>query len=209
MKLIIFGATGKIGRHLVEQALELGHDVTAFARTPEKLSGPRENLHVVKGDVLDPVSVRNAIEGQDGVVCALGMPLMNTDGLRAKGTKNIIHAMEETGVRRLVCLSGLGAGDSWNLLPFHYRYLIFPLVMRRLYADHERQESYVKNSPLDWVIVRPASFVKGAHTGDYRHGFTTADAPPTLRISHADVADFMLKQSADDTYLRQAPGLSY
>lgn len=209
MKLIIFGATGKIGRHLVEQALEQGHDVTAFVRTPEKLGGPRENLHVVKGDVLDPVSVRNAIEGQDGVVCALGMPLMNKDGLRAKGTKNIIHAMEETGVRRLVCLSGLGAGDSWNLLPFHYRYLLFPLVMRRLYADHEVQESYVKNSPLEWVIVRPASFVKGAHTGAYRHGFTTGDAPPTLRISHADVADFMLKQSADDTYLRQAPGLSY
>lgn len=209
MKLVIFGATGKIGRHLVEQALELGHEVTAFVRNPQKLRAPRGNLRVVKGDVLDPAAVRSAIDGCDGVICALGMPLMNKDGLRAKGTANIIRAMEETGVKRLVCLSGLGAGDSWNLLPFHYKYLIFPLVMRRLYADHERQEAHVRNSRLDWVIVRPANFVDGEHTGAYRHGFTSEDEPVTLKISHGDVADFMLKQSADNTYLRQAPGLSY
>lgn len=209
MKLTVFGATGKVGRHVIEQALAQGHEVTALARTPEKLGTLGQGIRVVKGDVLDPAPVEQAIEGSDVVICALGMPLMNKDGLRAKGTRNIVDAMERTGVRRLVCLSGLGAGDSWNTLPFHYRYLIFPLLMRRVFADHECQESHVTGSPLDWILVRPGNFVEGPHTGTYRHGFTADDEPSKLRISHADVADFMLHQVADNSYLHRAASLSY
>lgn len=209
MKLVIFGATGKIGRHLVRQALEEGHEVTAFVRSPEKLGKPEKNLRVKQGDVLDPAAVKDAVRDQDGVLCVLGMPLMNKDGLRAKGTEIIIDAMEETGVKRLVCLSGLGAGDSWNVLPLHYKYIIFPLLMRRVFADHERQEDLVKASGLDWTLVRPGNFTDGARTGHYRHGFTEADATLKLKVSHADVADFILKQSNDNTYLRQAACLSY
>ena len=209
MKLTVFGATGKVGRNVIDQALEQGHEVIAFARSPEKLSKHDQNLQVMKGDVLDPASVERAVDGSDVVICALGMPLMNKDGLRAKGTRNIIDAMERTGVRRLVCLSGLGAGDSWNTLPVHYKYLIFPLLMRRVFADHERQENHVTGSPLDWVLVRPGNFVKGPHTGSYRHGFTADDEPSKLRISHADVADFMVRQVTDDTYLHRAASLSY
>lgn len=209
MKLLVFGATGKVGRHLVEQALEQGHDVTAFARNPERLGPPRDKLRLAKGDVLDAEAVTAAMGGQDGVLCALGMPLSNKEGLRAKGTANIIGAMEAVGVRRLVCLSALGAGDSAQLLPFRYKYILVPLLMRHLYADHELQETHVRNSGLDWVIARPANFVDGERTGAYRHGFTAADAAPTLKISKADVADFMLKQVNDDTYLRRTPALSY
>ncbi|MBL4907635.1 MAG: SDR family oxidoreductase [Sneathiella sp.] len=209
MKLVIFGATGKIGRNLIDQALSQGHQVTAFTRTPDKLTEIHENLRVKQGDVLDSASVRDAVRGQDGVLCALGMPLMNKEGLREKGTNIIIQIMEEVGVKRLVCLSGLGAGDSWSILPLHYKYLIVPLFMRHLYADHERQESLVKKSLLDWIIVRPGSFIKGAQTGQYRHGFTVADEPARLKVSHEDVAHFMLKQSAENTYLRQTPALSY
>ena len=208
MKLVIFGATGKIGHHLVTQALELGHEVTAFARSPKKLKKAPKSLTIVKGDVLDTATLEKGISGQDAVICALGMPLFNKEGLRAKGTKNIIKTMEVAGVARLVCLSGLGAGESRNLLPASYKYFIVPLFMRHLYADHNRQEVHVKDSSLDWVIARPASFAKGKHTGQYRHGFT-ADEPITLKISHADVADFMLKQLVDNTYLHQAPSLSY
>ena len=209
MRLVIFGATGTIGRHLVDQALSRNHQVTAFARSPEKFGQSDENLQVVEGDVLEPASVKSAIQGHDVVLCALGMPIMNKEKLRANGTRNIIRAMEENGVRRLVCLSALGAGDSRDILPFQYKYLLIPLVMRHLYADHELQESHVRNSPLDWVIVRPGNFSKGAHTCSYQHGFTAADKSIKLKISHADVANFMLSQLADDTYLRQSPGLSY
>lgn len=209
MKLVIFGATGHIGQHLTEQALSQGHQVTAFARSPEKIKKTHKNLNVVKGDVLDLASARMVIEGQEGVICALGMPLMNKDRLRSKGTANIVRAMEDVGVKRLVCLSALGAGDSRDTLPFHYKYIIIPLMMRHLFADHEPQEQTIKASSRDWVIVRPANFTKGSRTGTYRHGFTAADKAPKLKISQADVADFMLNQLANDRYLHQTPGLSY
>lgn len=209
MKVLILGATGKVGRHLVKQALEQGHDVTAFVRSPEKLGPLREKLRLAKGDVLDIGSLVAATRGQDCVLCALGMPLLNKEGLRATATANIIQAMEEVGVRRLVCLSALGTGDSADLLPFRYKFILVPLLMRHLYADHGLQESHIRQSDLDWVIARPANFVEGKRTGEYRHGFTAADDAPTLKISTADVADFMLKQMDDDTYLRRAPALSY
>ena len=209
MKLIIFGSTGGIGRQVVAQALEQGHDVSAVTRSPEKFDQSYERLKVIGGDVLDPAFVKNVILGSDGVVCALGMPPSSKEQLRANGTKNIIRAMEDTGVKRLVCLSALGVGDSRNILPFSYKYIIIPLIMGRLFADHELQEYYVKNSALDWVIVRPGNFSKGEHTGIYRHGFAADDKRPALKISHGDVAEFMLKQFGDDTYLRKTPCVSY
>ncbi len=209
MKLIIFGSTGGTGTQLVTQALEKGHDVTAFARRAEKLKLDHQRLRLVKGDVLDIASVEQAIQGQDVVLCSLGTPAMNNKKLRANGTKNIIHAMEVAGVRRFICQSGLGCGDSRQLLPFHYKYLIFPLMLRYVYADHEIQEKYVRDSELDWTIVRPAALTDGNHTGSYWHGFMVNDKSLTIKISRADVADFMLNQLVDDTYLHKAPSISY
>ena len=209
MKLIIFGSTGGTGSQLVTQALENGHEVTAFARSPEKLGLGHQGLRVVKGDVLDFASVERAIQGQDAVLCTLGAPVMDKNELRANGTKNIIHAMEKADVKRFICLSGLGCGDSRQLLPFHYKYLIFPLMLRYVYADHEIQERYVNESALNWTIARPAALTNGKHTGTYWHGFTDTDESLTIKISRADVADFMLKQLTDDTYLRRAPSISY
>lgn len=211
MKLVIFGATGGTGRELVSQALAQGHTVTALVRNPEKLdqNQKHEQLDLVQGDVLDLVSVEDAIKGKDAVLCALGAPPSDKSQIRAQGTKNIIRAMQKAGIKRFVCQSGLGAGDSHDLLPFHYRYLIFPLILRHVYADHELQESAVRESPLDWVLVRPGALTDGAHTGSYRHGFTASDDASKVKISRADVADFMLKQLTDETYLHQAPALSY
>lgn len=209
MKLLVFGATGKIGQHLMDQALKLGHDVTAFVRNPKKLRQSHKNLRTIQGDVLDPSSVTDALEGHDAVLCALGTPIHDKQGLRAKGTKIIADAMEETGVRRLICLSGFGAGDSRDLLPFHYKYLIFPFLLNNVFADHEDQETFVRNSSLDWTLVRPGNFTKGKHTGRYQHGFTAMDKSIKLKISHEDVADFMLWQLAEDVYVHKTPALSY
>ncbi len=191
------------------QALEAGHEVTAFARNPDKIKSVHKNLQAVKGDMFDSAAVSSAVKGQDAVICTLGMPIMNRDKLRAKGTATIVGAMQKTGVKRLICLSMLGVGDSMELLPFHYKYLIIPFILGRAAADHSQQEKIVRNSKLDWVIVRPGNFTDGLRTGRYRHEFGRADQPPTLKISKADVAEFMLKQLVDNTWLHRAPGLSY
>lgn len=210
MKLAIFGSTGGTGRQVVAQALEQGHDVTAFARSPEKLNRTHEKLQVVEGDVLNLDSVQRAIQGQDAVVCSLGMSaLMDTTMVRANGTKHIIRAMEKTGVKRFICQSALGVGDSRDMLPFHYKYLIVPLMLRRVFADHEKQERVIKESLLDWIIVRPGILTNDERRSSYQHGVTPDNKTATLKISRADTADFMLNQLADNRYLHQTPCISY
>lgn len=209
MKLTIFGSTGGTGEQLVNRALEGGHEVTAFARSAQRVKVDHPRLTVVEGDVLDGAAVEAAVAGREAVLCSLGMPATNRQGLRARGTKNIIRAMKREGVRRLICQSGLGCGESHRLLPFHYKYLVFPLILRHVYADHEEQERHVRESGLEWTLVRPAALNDGAATGAYWHGTGGSERPLTIKISRADVADFMLKQLGGEEYLRQAPSLSY
>ena len=207
MKILIFGSTGSIGRHLISQALEQGHDVTAFARSPDKIDITHENLHIAQGDVMDPTSVERSVPGHDAVLCSIGAG--RKGDVRSEGTKNIVAAMEKTDVRRFICQSTLGVGDSEANLNFLWKYIMFGLLLRPAYLDHIDQEKHVMQSSLDWTIVRPAAFTDGAHTGQYKHGFGGTDKTVTLKISRADVADFMLSQLTDDTYLHKTPGLSY
>ncbi len=207
MKLIIFGPTGSTGRQVVTQALQQGHDVTAFARSPEKLDLTHEKLQVIKGDVLDLASVERAIQGQDVVLCTLGLPPMDKSNLRANGTKNIIRAMEKTGVKRFICQSSDGIGDTRATLPFLMKYLIVPFMLRHAFADHEIQENYIKESQLDWIIARPTALTDGEHTGSYQHGYAAGNKSVTFKISRADTADFMLKQLADNNYLHKTPSI--
>lgn len=209
MKLLVFGATGSIGCQVVEQALEQGHIVSAFARHPAKLDIRHPNLKLAKGDVLDSSMVEQAVQGQDAVVCVLGSGQKLTGTVRSEGTRQIIHAMEQAGVRRLVCQSTLGTGDSWGNLNFYWKTVMFGFILRQVFADHQRQEKAVKHSQLDWTIVRPAAFVEGLQTGQYRHGFPSTDKTTKLKISRADVADFIVKQLGSDVYLYQSPGVSY
>ncbi|HSR49506.1 MAG TPA: SDR family oxidoreductase [Acidobacteriota bacterium] len=209
MKLLVFGATGATGRELLKQALDQGHVATAFARNPSKIADLRhERLSVVQGDALDQVAVKSALPGQDAVLCAIGAGAKRST-LREEGTRSIVKAMEKEGIDRLICLSSLGVGDSRSNLSFLTRYFIVPVFLRHPFADHERQESVVKQSGLDWTIVRPPHLNDGPRTGDYRHGFLPTDRQIKGKISRADVADFMLKQLGDDTYLHKTAGVSY
>jgi putative NADH-flavin reductase len=207
VKIAIFGSTGSVGRELVKQALDQGHTVTAFARDPAKLKITDLRLKIYQGDVLDDLAVEGAVLGQDAVLCALGAG--RNGNIRSEGTRNITHAMERADVRRFICQTTLGVGDSRGNLNYFWKYLMFGLLLRQAYADHVRQEECIMQSGLDWIIVRPSAFVDGNCTGVYRHGFSGTDKTTTLKISRADVADFMLKQLSDDTYLRKTPGLSY
>ncbi|MEL6325792.1 MAG: SDR family oxidoreductase [Cyanobacteria bacterium J06626_23] len=209
MKLVIFGATGTVGRQVVEQALEQGHTVTAFARNLTKLNIQHPQLSFMQGDVMDSLAVEQAISGQDAVVCVLGSGKKLTGTVRSEGTQQIIQAMEKVGVRRLICQSTLGTGDSWGNLDFYWKYVMFGFILRKVFADHERQEDLVRNSNLDWTIVRPSAFTDGPRTGRYRHSFPSTDRNITLQISRADVADFILRQLSDQSSLHQTPSLSY
>jgi len=209
MKLLVFGSTGGTGRELLKQALDQGHNVVAFVRNPSTIDDIKyANLQVVQGDVLDPTVVENAVAGQEAVLCTIGAGAKRTT-LREDGTRNIVEAMKRTGVQRLICLSSLGVGDSRTNLPFFTKYIIVSVFLRNAFADHERQEAIVKQSSLDWIIVRPPHLTDGPRTGAYRHGFSTTETRIKGKISRADVADFMLKQLTDDTYLHQTPGVSY
>ena len=209
MKLIIFGSTGGTGRELLKQALEQGHNVTAYARDPVKMDDIKHaNIKVVRGDVLNPAVVESAVAGQEAVLSAIGAGARRTT-LREDGTRNIIEAMVGAGVRRLIVQSSLGVGDSRANLPFFTKYIVVSIFLRHAFADHEKQEAVVKNSALDWTIVRPPHLIDGPKTGVYRHGFPITNKRIKGRISRADVADFMLKQLNDDRYLHQTPGVSY
>ncbi|UOG76832.1 SDR family oxidoreductase [Hymenobacter tibetensis] len=209
MKALVFGSTGGTGRQLVEQALTQGHTVTAFARNPQKIKFEHPNLRVVQGDVLDVAAVKQAIVGQEVVLSALGAPAAQKDAVRSEGTRNIIRAMEQTGVRRFICLTTLGIGDSKPALPFAYKYLLVPLFLRQAFADSELQEQCIQQSSLEWTIARPGTLTNGQRTGEYHHGFPATQKGLKIKISRADVADFMLRQLQDTTYLYKAASLSY
>lgn len=153
--------------------------------------------------------MEKAVQGQDAMLCVLGSGGKRKGTIRSEGTRQIIHAMEKAGIRRFICQTTLGAGDSWGNLNFFWKYIMFGTLLRDVFADHERQESYVKQSRLNWTIVRPGAFVDGNRTGNYRHGFPGTDKTSKLKISRANVADFILKQLADDSYLHKTPSVSY
>jgi putative NADH-flavin reductase len=208
MKLIVFGSTGTIGRQLIFHALELGHEVTAFARNKEKLSDIiHTNLRIVEGDVFNFPSVKEAVKGQDVVLIALGAGRKGK--VRSEGTLNIIKAMEQIRIKRLICQTTLGAGESRGNLNFFWKRIMFGWFLKDAYEDHELQEKYIMDSPLDWTIVRPAAFTDGKLTGQYKHGFGADDHSIKLKISRPDVALFMLMQLSSNMYLHKTPALSY
>jgi putative NADH-flavin reductase len=209
MKLIVLGATRGVGRNFTEQALAEGHSVTAVVREPSNFELKHNNLQVMKGDVMDFGSVEQVIRNHEAVISAIGSPPSSTDKVRSEGTQNIIRAMDKNGIRRLISVSSLGVGDSKVMLPFLFKYIIVPLFLRKAFADHEIQENYIRQSNLDWTIVRPAALTDGARTGIYKHSFPVTEKGLKSKISRADVADFMLKQLNDKTYFRKTTGVSY
>jgi putative NADH-flavin reductase len=221
MRLAIFGPTGGTGRRLVERAIAEGHDVTAFARNPSKITARHERLRIVVGDAFDPESVLEAVSGNEAVICVLGSrtpsnPLHprrpgDPHGVTSAGSQNIVAAMKEHGLRRLVCQTAWGVGESRQnpgIAGAFFMNVLVPPLLRDEYADKEAQEKIVAESGLDWIIVRPMILTNGSWTNDYR---ADVDLKPGRRpyISRADVADFLLKQLTDDTFVRKTPAIGY
>lgn len=208
MKILIIGGTGGTGKELIRQALEQGQTVTALVRTPEKLKINRENLNIVKGNVLNPEDVENAVAGQDAILSSLGHKrfLIKTNIL-SEGTKNIIRAMEKHAVKRFICITSLGINDSRFRMGLYYTLFVIPFILFFYFRDKAKQENLIRESGLDWTIVRPGQLTNGRKRDNYKHGDNLGSYVLTSMISRASVADFMLRQLSDKTYIRDTPGI--
>ena len=162
MRVIVFGASGATGRRLVGQALADGHQVTAFVRNASRLDLRSERLTVVVGDVAEVTVVASAVDAHDGVLCALGAATpLRRDRTLVEGVSHIVSAMEQSAARRLVYLSFLGVREGRRQLSTLGRYLVAPVLLRNVVADHEAKEQIIRQSSLDWVIVRPPRLTNG------------------------------------------------
>jgi putative NADH-flavin reductase len=166
-------------------------------------------VKVVQGNMLDADPLTRAMDGQDAVVSALGSPGLRKSTDLSEGVRNIIGAMERTGVKRFIFESSIGIGDSRDHAGWFARKVFFRFVVKNIFADKEIQERLIKESSLDWVIVRPGRLTNGPRTGRYRHGDEIDAQHPAGTISRADTAEFMLKHLTDDKYLHKTPGVSY
>lgn len=196
LHLAVFGATGGTGALVLQQALDAGHRVTALVRNPRKLTVSHPHLTVIEGSVLDLAPVQQTVRGVDAVICCLGAPPRSTERLRERGTQVVVDAMQAAGVRRLVVQSSHGIGETRHELPWLMRWLIVPLYLKGVFADHERQEAVVRASDLDWTLVRPPHLGDGQPAPALAAGPTYDPAQMTMTIARTDVARFLLQQAS-------------
>jgi putative NADH-flavin reductase len=208
-KVLVLGATGATGRLIVSQALARGHEVTALVRSPDRGSALGGAKRIV-GDARDEKALREALAGQDAVVSALGTPAspLRTVTLLSSATRALVSAMKHQQVSRLVCITGIGAGDSAGHGGLLFDNLILPLLLRRVYADKNRQEAIVRASELDWVLVRP-SVLNDKPPRNTIRALTDLSSFHGGTIARADVASFVLDQLRSDTWLHRAPLISW
>ena len=211
MKIVIFGAAGATGRIVVERALAQGHEVKAFDRNTTGLTIQHPKLTLIQGDIFNPSQVEEAIAGQDVVISVLGVRPGVTTPVCSEGTEHIITAMQKLGVKRFICQSAFvvaALDGEWREIPWTVPILPFFPKVKAMFADKVIQEQEIRQSNLDWIIVRPTTLTDGPRTGDYRVG-DPLPMGPRAKISRADVADFLLKQVSDNTYLHKVPRLRY
>jgi putative NADH-flavin reductase len=209
--VLIIGASRGIGLETLKRAIKSGYKVRALARSAGNIPVSHPNLEKVTGDALDRGEVKKALAGVDAVIQTLGIaasPEMIFKAVRlfSKATRVLVTAMEETGVKRLICVTGFGAGDSRNKGGFLYN-TAFHLFLGRVYDDKDAQEHIIRKSKLEWLIARPVILTNGPRTGSYR----VLANPKDWRcgfISRANVADFLVKQIDDDTLIRKTPVLA-
>lgn len=212
MKLLVVGASNGIGREVVKQALSRGYEVRAFARSANSISLSNPRLEKRNGDALNASDVLAAMAGVDAVIVTLGtraVPGMVLGPVRlfSLATRNVVEAMKKARVRRLLCVTGFGAGDSRAKLG-PLQAMVFQLLLGRIYDDKDAQETIVRLSGLDWIIVRPVILTNANKTGRYKVLCDSKDWRSGA-ISRADVADFLVKHVQDAAYLRKTPVLTH
>jgi uncharacterized protein YbjT (DUF2867 family) len=208
-KILVLGATGGTGRLIVAQALARGYDVTVLVRSVEK-ARDLDGAKLIVGDVRDEKALRQALEGRDAVISALGTPAspFREVTLLSSATRALVNAMKSEQVSRLICITGIGAGDSAGHGGFVFDKLIFPLLLRKVYADKNRQEAIVRDSGLDWILVRP-SVLNNKPSRHTIRALTNLSGFHGGTISRADVARFILDQVGDDAWVHRLPLITW
>jgi putative NADH-flavin reductase len=207
MKLTIIGASNGIGHQLLKIALEDGHEVTALLRYPSKLKIVDPKLRVIKGNILDLPTVKDAVDGQDAICICIGIPPTRKPvTVFSEGISNVLSVIKRD--QKLIVVTGIGAGDSKGHGGFIYDRIVNPLFLKNIYEDKDREEAIIKTSDVEWLIVRPATLINGPRTGNYRIIEDLAGVV-ARKISRIDVADFMLKQLLEPEYLRKTLLLTY
>lgn len=205
MKLVIFGASGKTGKHLITQALEQGHGVTAYVRRSSAIEFQHPNLKLVIGTLAETMTMREAILGADCCISALGGASLTKHSPHIiNGIDRIINLMENEGVKRFIYLSSLGAGESRFFMPRVIRFLLGDILLRVPLADHNINEQRIKASHLNWTIVRPGGLTDGPKTSISRHGSESIKLKGGASISRANVASFMLEQISNNEYYKKS-----
>ncbi len=209
MKILIIGATRGIGLQVLQQALAKNNDITVLARFPQKLTVEHKRLQVMQGDIRDNHAVGRATEGQDVVISCIGiMPTRKPVSVFSAGIKNVLESMDKNMVKLLISVTGIGAGDSRGHGGFFYDNIFQPLLLKTIYEDKDRGELLIKDSQLNWIIVRPGFLTNGSMTGTYRVLTDVTDVKAG-KISRADVAHFICNQLESAEYLKQTPLLTY
>ena len=208
-KVLIIGASRGIGLETVRAALRAGHRVRALARSAARMPIQDANLDTVSGDALDRDTIRDALQDVDVVIQTLGVNfalklIFEGTTLFSDSTRILVDAMKVAGVKRLIAVTGLGAGDSRGHGGFIYDAVVFPLLLKRVYDDKDVQEWIVRSSGLDWTIVRPGLLRNRPATGRYRV-LTASKDWQFGAISRSDVADFLVQQINDRTLVGTTP----
>lgn len=214
MNIVVIGGSKGIGRQVVITALSNNHTVTVFSRHPERLKIEHSNLELRAGDVLDVSSVESAVENQDVVICTLGLPTLQAIGppfgkpsvVLSTGTRNIVSAMTAKGVKRLICVTAIGTGDSVKQCTPLAR-LVLRRGLRWLFKEKDRQEQQIKNAALDWTIMRPTALTNGPKKGDVMT--ENVHSGILTHISRADVAAKMIKIIDEPKTYKKTLALSY
>ncbi|CAM4170200.1 NAD(P)-dependent oxidoreductase [Lacicoccus alkaliphilus] len=204
MKIIVFGATGGVGRSVVEQALEKGFDVTAFARTPSKLDVSDEQLTIIRGDAFNKDEVAAAIAGNDAVVSYLGSNKgMKKSSELEEMAKNIVDGMQEHHVKRIVYTASAGVEQEISGISGK---LIMKLL-KNVLADHRKAVGHIRSNDLEFTIVRPMGLTDKDFTGEYREA--QSGVPEKSRtIPRADVAHFIVRALTDPQYENTSIGVA-
>ncbi len=206
MKILILGATGATGRHLLEKALAAGHEVTALVRDPKKLTVTHPKLRVASGQVTNRDDVAEAVRGQDAVLSTLG-PRESKDPICATAAPVVAAAMKQEGVKRIIWLSASGVGDSKPTLvaaSFVFGHIIMPLFLKTPYANHGRAEEVLRATDLEWTVLRPVQLVDKP-TGKPAVATPPDQKPAGLKIAREDVAAFMLVELEKNAHVHKMP----
>jgi len=205
MKVVIFGANGKTGLLLVEYALSKGYQVVAYIRRTRSLNYSHPNLTKIIGNLDNIQKLQEAITGSDACISALGGKSLTKHSYTfINGIENIITAMEQVGVKRMIYLSSLGVGDSRAYMPWLKRFLIADVILRIPLSDHNTNEKRINNSKLQWTIIRPGGLNDHLISEILNHGTENIKIEGSPSISRANVAEFMLKQLFEKKYINKS-----